>query len=29
MNNYNEKVEKKLLEMVKQNEESDKRLLTM
>ena len=29
MNNYNEKVEKNLLEMVKQKEESDKRLLTM
>ena len=29
MNNYNEKVEKNLLEIVKQKEESDKRLLTM
>ena len=29
MNNYDEKVEKNLLEMVKQKEESDKRLLTM
>lgn len=29
MNNYNENVEKNLLEMVKQKEESDKRLLTM
>ena len=29
MNNYNEKVEQNLIEMVKQKEESDKRLLTM
>ena len=29
MNNYNEKVEQNLFEMVKQKEESDKRLLTM
>ena len=29
MENYNEKVEKNLLEMVKQKEESDKRLLTI
>ena len=29
MENYNEKVEKNLLEIVKQKEESDKRLLTM
>ena len=29
MNNYNEKIENNLLEMVKQKEESDKRLLTM
>ena len=29
MNKYNEKVEKNLLEIVKQKEESDKRLLTM
>ena len=29
MNNYNEKLEKNLIDMVKQKEESDKRLLTM